>query len=202
MKFRIFLGVFLSTGDMGSDVYIVNQYVTNNEMAAAWGVVVMILLNLLFQLLVVYVQTHKRPKIMVREMLITVLCLKPARDVHRVLQKEKKEYETIEPFAEFLATKMGEVFFEALPGAILQVRANAPPMLLALVLHSAPQTSFLVARLSSGKPVSAAAFGSIAMSIMATSYAMQVSSERNGAPVCEPPSPFPSRFALTISFWS
>ncbi|GMH50931.1 hypothetical protein TrRE_jg485, partial [Triparma retinervis] len=114
----------------------------------------MIVLNIFFQLGVVFLQRRKRPKLMAWDMLLTILCLKPAQDAFRVVGGERESYERLEPASELMVTKMFETFTEAIPGAIVQA-------------------TFIVGRVSDGEAVSFTSISSLAMSIMATSFAMQ-----------------------------
>lgn len=57
-------------------------------------------------------------------MLLTLICLKPARDAFRIVSGSERElYETFDTVADNFVSKCAETFFEALPGAILQVNA-------------------------------------------------------------------------------
>ncbi|GMI32518.1 hypothetical protein TeGR_g2179 [Tetraparma gracilis] len=155
MKFRVGLGAAFSVFDMGSDAFVVSELFAAGESGKAWAMIAMLTLNLLSQLLIVYIQKRKRPKIMAKDMLLTAMCLKPAVDALRVIEGgEGEHYEAISPFMELVATKITEVFCEALPAAFIQA-------------------DFIITRVGNGESVSIATFGSIAMSIMATAYALQ-----------------------------
>lgn len=115
----------------------------------------MVLLCLFLQCCVCFTQRRARPKAMLKDMLLTILFLKPARDVYRVVRGHEREaHEVMDGFAELLASKMCEVFSEALPGSVLQ-------------------TISLFATISEGKPVTHAVVGSIAISVLMSSYALQ-----------------------------
>ncbi|GMH64635.1 hypothetical protein TrRE_jg4402, partial [Triparma retinervis] len=154
LKFRVFLGASFSVLDMGSDILIVTELFAVGETAKARAVLIMIVLNIFFQLGIVFLQRRKRPRLMAWDMLLTILCLKPAQDAFRVVGGEQEFYERLEPASEFLVTKMIETFTEAIPGAIVQA-------------------AFIVGRISDGEAVSSTSLSSLVMSIMATSFAMQ-----------------------------
>ncbi|GMI24944.1 hypothetical protein TeGR_g15167 [Tetraparma gracilis] len=121
VKIRVLVGVVLPTVDMSSDVYMVTEYIRSGEIGMAKAIIAMVFLCLLSQLMIVYAQTRRKPALMVREMLLTLLFMKPARDALRVAQgNERKAHEAISPFAELMSTKMFEVGFESIPGSILQ----------------------------------------------------------------------------------
>jgi hypothetical protein len=110
LKFRVGLGAAFSVLDMGSDGFVVSELFAAGDTVKAWAIIIMIALNILFQLQLVYVQKHKRPKIMVKEMLLTILCLKPAVDARRLIGGGEKEYyEALSPFSENTLTKVYEV---------------------------------------------------------------------------------------------
>jgi hypothetical protein len=89
---------------------VVSELFATGESGKAWAIIIMIALNILFQLQLVYAQKHKRPKIMVKEMLLTILFLKPAVDARRLIGGGEKEYyEAMSPFLENMFTKVYEV---------------------------------------------------------------------------------------------
>jgi hypothetical protein len=110
LKFRVGLGAAFSVLDMGSDVFMVSKLFAAGDTVKAWAIIIMIALNICFQLLLVHFQKYKRPKIMVKEMLLTILCLKPAVDARRLIGGGEKEYyEQMSPFFENMFTKVFEV---------------------------------------------------------------------------------------------
>ncbi|GMI41364.1 hypothetical protein TrCOL_g8199 [Triparma columacea] len=154
LKFRVFLGTSFSLLDMGSDIFIITELFATGENIKARAILCMIVLNIILQLVVVFFQRRKRPKVMAKEMLLTILCLKPAQDAVRVIRGEQEFYENISPEIEMLITKLLETFTEAIPGAVVQA-------------------TFIVGRISDSEAVSFTSLSSLAMSIMATSFAMQ-----------------------------
>ena len=80
--------------------------------------------NLVFQLLVVYVQNRKLgTKVMLRESLIVLMMLKPASDAVNVATHGTvlMENATIDLAAELTITKCSETIFEAIPSCVLQM---------------------------------------------------------------------------------
>ena len=128
LKFRVGLGASISVLDMGSDVFVISELFAAGESGKAWGIIVMIALNVIFQLWIVHFQKHKRPKLMAREMLLTLMFLKPAVDALRVVggRIHREHYETIPPYQELLATKTAEVrTFLPLPTPLLLLTPDA-----------------------------------------------------------------------------
>jgi hypothetical protein len=110
LKFRVGLGAAFSSLDMGSDVVVVSELFAAGETGKAWAVVAMVAVNLVVQLWIVFTQKRKRPKIMAREMLLTVACLKPALDALGVVSgKEQEHFEPFPPQGELMLTKVAEV---------------------------------------------------------------------------------------------
>jgi hypothetical protein len=109
LKFRVFLGASFSVLDMGSDVFMVTELFAVGETAKARAILIMIVLNIFLQLMAVFVQRRKRPRLMAWDMLLTILCLKPAQDAFRVVGGEQEFYEKLTPYSEMLITKFIEV---------------------------------------------------------------------------------------------
>ncbi|GMH50957.1 hypothetical protein TrRE_jg1755 [Triparma retinervis] len=139
---------------MGSDIFIVTELFAAGETAKARAILIMIVLNIFFQLGVVFFQRRKRPRLMAWDMLLTILCLKPAQDAFRVVGGEQEFYEKLNPYSEMLINKLFETFTEAIPSA-------------------AVQAAFIVGRISDGEAVSFTSISSLAMSIMATTFTVQ-----------------------------
>ncbi|GMI47876.1 hypothetical protein TrCOL_g4158 [Triparma columacea] len=154
LKFRVFLGASFSVLDMGSDVFIVTELFAAGENIKARAILLMIVLNIILQLVVVFLQRRKRPRLMAWDMFLTILCLKPAQDAVRVVGGEQDFYENFSPYDEMVITKLLETFTEAIPGAVVQA-------------------TFIVERISNSEAISFTSLSSLAMSIMATSFAMQ-----------------------------
>jgi hypothetical protein len=88
-----------------------------------------------------------------KEMLLTLVGLKPALDALRVLGSDEDHLAGLSPTSELMATKLAETFSEAIPASVLQA-------------------VFMVSQVSKGEGVSLTAVTSIAMSIVATAYSM------------------------------
>jgi hypothetical protein len=174
LKFRVFLGAAFSTLDMSSDAFMVSKLFATGDSGKAWSIVAMVTINMALQLCLVSVQKHKRPGIMARDMALTCLCLKPAVDALRVVQtSEKEHYEVWDPDQELMFTKGIEVNPPPF-NFLLSQNANAITQTMLEALPAAfIQANFIITRISNGDPVSMAAFGSIATSVMAVSYTMQ-----------------------------
>ena len=95
-----------------------------------YTLLVFLILNMLFQLLIVWGQTTKGPKAtMVKDMLYVVSAVKPGVDAWRVATGlEQSEYQVLSPKTELLASKATELMFEAIPGCVVQVQAGLVAM--------------------------------------------------------------------------
>jgi hypothetical protein len=98
---------------------------TPNLVGYGHTLIVMLILNMLAQLLLVWVQTTKGPKAtMVKDMLYVVSAVKPGVDAWRVATGlDQNEYQVLTPKMELLFSKGGELVFEAIPGCVVQVQA-------------------------------------------------------------------------------
>jgi hypothetical protein len=73
LKMRLYTGAGLSTLDLLTDVYMMYTYATTGQQGAALSLAIMVGLCLLMQLLAVYLNTRRGPKLtMVKEMLIVL----------------------------------------------------------------------------------------------------------------------------------
>ena len=90
-----------------------------------YTLLVCLILNMLVQLLIVWMQTTKGPKAtMVKDMLYVVSAVKPGVDAWRVATgQDQNEYQMFTPKTELIISKCGELVFEAIPGCVVQVQA-------------------------------------------------------------------------------
>jgi hypothetical protein len=111
---------------MLSDFIMVKHYFDTGLSGTARGLLVMVGGNLLFQAIVVYLQSQGLKKDKWRKMLLEILAvvtfLKPGLEAHRVASgAEQVPGAPLSPLAEMIYTKAGELFFEAVPGLVLQL---------------------------------------------------------------------------------
>jgi hypothetical protein len=123
---RAALGAGMSFADMASDAYVVRLYFSLGRASTAYSLLAMVGVNLLWQCLLVFVQTHglKRDKwrTMLTELLAVVTFTKPGLDAYRVASgAELPPGAVLPPLTEMGLTKAGEMIFEALPGLVLQL---------------------------------------------------------------------------------
>jgi hypothetical protein len=106
--FRLYSGAGLSFMDMITDMSMIYQYMTTpGQERSGHALLTMVGLNILFQLVFVWMQARKGPrKKMVWEMLIVLSSLKPGIDAYRVAHaKEQPAYAAFSPemeLSEFL----------------------------------------------------------------------------------------------------
>ncbi|GMI33432.1 hypothetical protein TeGR_g8521, partial [Tetraparma gracilis] len=128
VKFRAWLGAGVSAADGLSDAYMIKTFYDMGDTANAKGLLAMVGANLAWQTLIVYVQSQglkkNRWKTMLFEMLTVVSLVKPGVDAYRVASgAEQLPGAAISPLMEMICTKTGELFFEAIPGLVLQLVA-------------------------------------------------------------------------------
>ena len=104
------MGAKLSLLDIMTDIYMIYQYLTSEEEGQAiFGYInaSMCGVSLLIQLIIVYVQNHKKGmKKVAYEVLTVILFIKPAVDAFRVANgTETEEGSAVEPMAELVTTK-------------------------------------------------------------------------------------------------
>ena len=121
VKLRAYLGAVVSAADALSDGFMIYEFIEMGETGTAKGLLAMVGANLGFQMLIVYIQTLglKKDKWGTRllEMLAVVTFVKPGVEAHRVASgAEQLPGAAVGPLMEMLYTKVGELFFEAIPG--------------------------------------------------------------------------------------
>ncbi|GMI24032.1 hypothetical protein TeGR_g10169 [Tetraparma gracilis] len=128
VKARAYLGAGVSAADGLSDAYMVKTFYDMGDTANATGLLAMVGANLAWQGLIVYGQCQglkkNRWRTALFEMLTVVSFVKPGMDAYRVASgAEQLPGAAASPLQEMLWTKCGELFFEAIPGLVLQVAA-------------------------------------------------------------------------------
>jgi len=82
---RVALGALLSMSDMISDLLVIKSYNDEGDISGARTLLAMISTNMIFQLFVVYAQNIKKSRrVLIRELMIVICCIKPAVDAYRV----------------------------------------------------------------------------------------------------------------------
>jgi hypothetical protein len=121
LKLRLAIGALISIADMVSDiVQLISLYLAGQNTLAC-ALLGLILANLAFQLLVVFLQTsHRGWRIVAWEVSWVVSLLKPGLDAVRVGGGEEHvPGAPLGPLSEMVVSKVGEVLFEALPNLLL-----------------------------------------------------------------------------------
>jgi len=159
---RVTLGALLSIMDMITDVGVINTYQASGNTSEANSLIAMILSSLAAQLLLAYVQNHKKSKwVILRESAFVVTFLKPGVDAFRVATGHEDKDTTFNPLVEMALGKGCELAFESIPGGLLQayIFINSPEkttFLLISLLISALTTGFSSALISYDMDVSVA----------------------------------------------
>jgi hypothetical protein len=100
---------------------MINQFYDLGDTGTANGLLAMVALNLAFQTVLVYTQVQglktNKWRTALFEMLTVVTFSKPGFDAYRVASgAEQLPGAAVDPLAEMVYTKGGELFFEAIPG--------------------------------------------------------------------------------------
>ena len=111
----------MSAADGLSDSYMIKTFYDMGDTANAKGLLAMVGANLAFQVLGVYLHCQglkkNKWKTVLFEMLTVVSFVKPCIDAYRVASgTEQLPGAALDPLKEMLFTKVGELFFEAIPG--------------------------------------------------------------------------------------
>ncbi len=125
---RTFIAACLSLLDMVTDLYVgveMAMSTSSEQRALGYTLITMVLLCIFACTFIVLVQNRKQKKrVMIQEILLVVLGLKPAADAYRVASGNVwKKGLVMDPITEMLYTKLAELTFEAIPGTALQMLA-------------------------------------------------------------------------------
>jgi hypothetical protein len=117
VQLRAFIGAAVSILDLGSDLYMVNDFFNTGRAGTAKGLLCMMLTNLAAQLAIVFVQTRRlkknKWKKMLTECLSVVTFTKPGVDAYRVASgADVKVGQSLGPVQEMIAMKAMETVFE------------------------------------------------------------------------------------------
>jgi hypothetical protein len=125
-KIKVYASAGLSTLDLLTDVYMIYEYATTGQQGAALNMAIMVVLCLLGQLALIWVQTLKGPRlVMLKEMLIVLSGTKPGVYAMRVAKgNEPTEHAAISPALELTCTKGFEMACESIPGTRANARAE------------------------------------------------------------------------------
>jgi hypothetical protein len=121
LKLRLAIGALISIGDMVSDIVQLISLFLAGQSAVAYAYLGLILMNVVFQLLIVFLQTsHRGWHTIAWEVFLVVSLLKPGVDAARVAGGEEHvPGAPMDPLTEMCISKVGEVLFEALPCLLL-----------------------------------------------------------------------------------
>ena len=118
----------MSTSDMVSDGVVVADYFRTGRTGFAYALLAMVGTNMLFNLLLTFVQTRGIKKGRARkvafEVAATLTCTKPGLDAWRVASgAEQLQGAPLSPLMEMEYSKGAEVATESVPGLVLQLVA-------------------------------------------------------------------------------
>jgi len=152
---RAATGAGLSMLDTATDLYVIRKYLNKDDTHIyAWGLTGMVCASLLLNLLIVFVQNRKKPRLMTKEMLIVLTFMKPGYDAANVASgKVQEEHQSVDAKVELTLARVVEMFSESIPGCLLQCYAilksgKYSRSTLGSVIVSALTTGFISATLS------------------------------------------------------
>ena len=123
MLFRVCSSAVLSIFDAVTDIYVVIQYRQSAELyGRANALMAMLATNITIQVLFAYGQYSKKSwGGRFREMLYSLLFLRPAIDAYRVSTNHIPKEVLMDPLTELMFNKASELAMEAIPGGVLQI---------------------------------------------------------------------------------
>jgi len=123
MVFRVSVGAVLSTIDAATDIYVISTYYQSGELyGQANAMLTMLLVNIIVQLLTVYVQYKKKSWLTIgKEALISMAFLRPAVDAYRVSTNHDDKEVSMDQLTEMVMNKGIELSCESIPGCVLQL---------------------------------------------------------------------------------
>jgi hypothetical protein len=151
LHMRVLLCGLLTYLDLGSDLLVTKQYLDDGEVTGAALTLSFLAVNMSFQVALCVGQNFRNVPVMLREIFYTLILLKPALEVVRLLSSERHEpYQTFPLLQENAYSKGIEVATECLPAALTQLfflsRATDPTALqLASIVVSIVTTAVTVA---------------------------------------------------------
>jgi len=106
--YRVIIGAITSTTDVATDLYVLFTYYNSDALVnRANTLLAMICLSMFCQILVGWGQYRKKSiNVKLRELLITLLFLRPAVDAYRVSTNHDDEEAAIEPLMEMMFNKV------------------------------------------------------------------------------------------------
>ena len=148
LMWRVCTGAFLSVLDIVTDVVVIVGYMGKEETRGyGYSLLMMLVGSMVLQLLVVFMQTRKKPLLMAGEALVVVTGLKSAVDAYRVCSgKKMEEHNVFDAKTELAFTKCAEMVCESIPGCLLQLYV----MLKVKDTSGRAVTSVLVSALTTG----------------------------------------------------
>jgi len=104
LKMRVFMGAFLSVGDLVSDMTVIVSYFQEGRTGQAYGLISMVMTNLFIQVLIVLAQNSKKNRSeKLREIFFVVTFLKPAVDAYRVATVHEDDQLSVSPLKEMVS---------------------------------------------------------------------------------------------------
>ena len=122
LKMRVFLGAFLSIGDLVSDTTVIISYFQEGRTGQAYALISMVIMSLFVQAICVLGQNIKKSRSeILLELFFVITFLKPAIDAYRVATGHEDERLSISPLKEIGFSKGTELACESIPGNVLQI---------------------------------------------------------------------------------
>ena len=107
LVWRVGIGAFLSSVDVATDIYVIRTYYSEGLNTQANVMLGMINANLAIQLLTVLAQYQKkRWTVKVKEVMITLLFLRPVVDAYRISTTHDDGETAVDPLVELIINKV------------------------------------------------------------------------------------------------
>jgi hypothetical protein len=154
LAFRLYTGAGLSMADLFTDLFMIYAYMTTGQQGTGTSLAIMVGLCVMGQLLTVWLQSRKGPRLaMLKEMFIVLAGVAPGIHAMRVANGQKQSEHEFLPSEHVLGSMRAfEMVFESIPGSILQCGA-------------------LLDSIKRGERMSKAALASVVVSALTTGFA-------------------------------
>ena len=124
-KLRAYSGALLSSMDLVTDLNMIKVFLKTGKDTFAHASIAMVCTSLLFQILLVCFQNHKKPwMVLIAEVGLCFLCLKPGLDAYRASSGEPADPDKpMDAPMEMIVGKIIEMVTESIPGFLVQAYA-------------------------------------------------------------------------------
>jgi len=122
VKMRVAMGAGLSIVDLATDIFVIIKYLDKPE-TRDYGFILMCMIgaSIFMQSISAIMQNSKKPRVVMKELLVVFTGLKPGLDAFRVASgKQMEEHHAVDAMTELTVMKVVEMTCESIPGCCLQ----------------------------------------------------------------------------------